>query len=230
MKTAILSLFLFAITINSNLLMSQNKISYLALGDSYTIGELVAEKSRWPVLLAEKLNQLGEQVQLEQIIATTGWTTDELLAAIEKNKKVTKSTDYDLVSLLIGVNNQYRGYRIEQYKKEFEQLLEKAIGLAGGRNESVFVVSIPDYGITPFAEENDIESKKVTEELLQYNTIAREIALEHQVKFYDITPLSLKAVNEPEKYLAEDKLHPSAEMYADWVNYLFAGVQQQIKK
>lgn len=229
MKTVILSLILFVITINSNLLMSQNKISYLALGDSYTIGELVAEESRWPVLLTEQLNQQGEQVKLEKIIATTGWTTDELLTAIKQDKEVDESTDFDLVSLLIGVNNQYRGYSIEQYKKEFEILLSKAIKLAGDRRDRVFVVSIPDYGVTPFAKENDIESKKVTEELLQYNTIAREIALEHQVKFYDITPLSLKAVNQPEKYLAEDKLHPSAVMYADWVDYLCAGVQQQLK-
>ncbi|PTB91331.1 lysophospholipase, partial [Marivirga lumbricoides] len=107
MKTAILSLFLFVITINSNLLMSQNKISYLALGDSYTIGELVKEESRWPVLLTEKLNQLGEKVKLEKIIATTGWTTDELLAAIKEDKDLGNATNFDLVSLLIGVNNQY---------------------------------------------------------------------------------------------------------------------------
>ncbi|GAA5028680.1 lysophospholipase [Marivirga lumbricoides] len=210
--------------------MSQNKISYLALGDSYTIGELVKEESRWPVLLTEKLNQLGEKVKLEKIIATTGWTTDELLAAIKEDKDLGNATNFDLVSLLIGVNNQYRGYPIEQYKKEFEVLLKKAIELAGGSTGSVFVVSIPDYGITPFAEEKGIDNKKVTEELLQYNTIARQIALEHQVKFYDITPLSLKAVNQPKKYLAEDKLHPSATMYTEWVDYLFAGVQQQLNR
>ncbi|WP_236587592.1 SGNH/GDSL hydrolase family protein [Marivirga aurantiaca] len=210
-------------------LMSQNKVSYLALGDSYTIGESVDEESRWPVVLTEQLNEFGLEVELKQIIATTGWTTDELLAAIDKGHDSLEQFDFGLVSLLIGVNNQYRGYPIAQYEKEFEGLLKKSIQLSGNRPDKVFVVSIPDYGITPFAAENNKDSKTVTEELFKYNTIAREIALKYKVHFYDITPLSLKAVKKPKQYLATDQLHPSAKMYSEWVDYMAAGVYQQLK-
>ncbi len=230
MKTFLLTIFLQVILVISSIeLMSQNKLSYLALGDSYTIGELVEEGSRWPVILAERLNALGLDVELDQIIATTGWTTDELIKAIADKNDDLKQNQYDLVSLLIGVNNQYRGYSIEQYKKEFEQLLKKSIELAGNRPQKVFVVSIPDYGITPFAAENDKNSKTVASELLEYNTIAREIASKHKVAFFDITPISLKALIKPKYYLATDQLHPSAKMYEEWVDYMEVAIYQQLK-
>lgn len=228
MKRAFLVLILcFHFWNISNSLMAQNKISYLALGDSYTIGEAVNETERWPVVLSHKLNALGQSVHLEKIIATTGWTTDELLKAIEDDETLNNTT-YQLVSLLIGVNNQYRGYPLKQYKKEFEVLLKKAIKLAGGKPDRVFIVSIPDYGITPFAKEKGKVAKVVSDELLNYNTFARDISLKYSVKFYDITPLSLKAINAPDEYLAKDQLHPSEKMYEDWVEYMFSGVYQQL--
>ncbi len=228
MKRVFLAIFLFIqLMEGTNNVMAQNKISYLALGDSYTIGEAVEETERWPVVLSRELNKLGNNVHLERIIATTGWTTDELEMAIEKDKDLEK-TEFQLVSLLIGVNNQYRGYPIKQYKKEFEKLLKTAIKLAGNKSERVFVVSIPDYGITPFARDKGKDAILVSDELLNYNTMARDISLKYSVKFYDITPLSLKAMNAPEEYLAKDQLHPSAKMYEEWVDYIFSGVNQQL--
>ena len=145
----------------------KNSISYLALGDSYTIGEAVSEDQRWPVQLTEKLNEAGIKVDDPLIIAKTGWTTNELQEAIaEKNPE----TDYDLVSLLIGVNNQYRGYPIDQYKKEFKELLLQAVVFADGDTTKVFVVSIPNYGVTPFGMEKGEE--KIRQELLVYDAIA----------------------------------------------------------
>jgi lysophospholipase L1-like esterase len=230
MKKDFLAIFLFLLFFytSSVNLMSQHKISYLALGDSYTIGEAVHESDRWPVLLTRQLNDLGREVNLEKIIAITGWTTNELIKAIKADKQLA-NTEFQLVSLLIGVNNQYKGYPIRQYKKEFKILLEKALQLAGNNSGKVFVVSIPDYGITPFAKEKGKDAKLVSEELLKYNTVARDISLKYSVKFYDITPLSLKAMNLPEKYLAKDQLHPSAKMYEDWVDYIISGVNQQLK-
>ena len=229
MKRVFLAIFLsFLFWNSSHDLMAQKKISYLALGDSYTIGEAVKETQRWPVVLSEKLNDLGHKVELKKIVATTGWTTDELLKAVDEDEQLTNS-EFQLVSLLIGVNNQYRGYPIKQYKKEFELLLKKAIVLAGNDPEKVFVVSIPDYGITPFAIEKGKDSKVVGEEILKYNTLARDISLKYSVNFYDITPLSLKAMIGPENYLAKDQLHPSAKMYEEWVDYIFSGVSQQLK-
>ncbi len=229
MKKAFLAIFLLFQFCNSSIiLMAQNKISYLALGDSYTIGEEVDESERWPVVLTKQLNNMGKGVSLEKMIATTGWTTDELIKAIEADEELLDS-EFQLVSLLIGVNNQYRGYPIKQYKKEFTRLLKKAITLAGNDPTKVFVLSIPDYGITPFAVEKGKEAKVVSDELLNYNNIARDISLKYSVKFYDITPLSLKAMIAPEDYLAKDQLHPSAKMYEEWVDYIFTGVNRQLK-
>ena len=129
--------------------LSQNKIpkgfSYLALGDSYTIGESVKESNRWPVQLYESLNG---KLSYPKIIAKSGWTTDELLDTLDK----IKIKKYDFVSLLIGVNNQYRGKSLKKFKKDFNELLNRSITYSGGKKERVFVVSIPDWGVTPFAD------------------------------------------------------------------------------
>ena len=211
----------------SSKIMAQDSKSYLALGDSYTIGELVDSKKTWSKVLADKLNNRGIAVELDKIIATTGWTTDELLDAVENDTLLTDS-NYDLVSLLIGVNNQYRGYGIQQYREEFEMLLKKAIKLAGKKAERVFVVSIPDYGVTPFAKENNKNSELIAKELNEYNRIARNLSNEYGVTFFDITPISLKAVWDTD-YVASDKLHPSAKMYAEWAEYIAPGVFQLLK-
>ena len=179
---------------------------YLALGDSYTIGEGVAEHDRWPVILAKRLG-----IAMPAIIAKTGWTTDELQQAI---KKEPPDKNYDLVSLLIGVNNQYRGYDLEIYRKEFAQLLRQAISFAGNDPTKVFVVSIPDYGVTPFAAKK--QAQKISEEINIYNSINKEISLKQGVQYFDITSISRKAAQD-QTLLAEDELHPSGKMYLMWV-------------
>ena len=208
----------------STFVMAQDKkLSYLALGDSYTIGESVSPEDRWPHQLVARLKEEGILVNTPEIIATTGWTTDELNAGIEKSGNRLR---YDLVSLLIGVNNQYRGYHIEIFKNEFAELLFKAAKYAGNNFDNVFVVSIPDYGVTPFGKEKDPE--KIAKEIDTYNAIAKAIAKENGVRFYDINPVSKTAKN-VESLTAEDGLHPSAEMYSLWVEVMFEGVKNSLK-
>jgi lysophospholipase L1-like esterase len=225
LKSILILSFIFLIKLE---IMAQEKLLYLALGDSYTIGEAVDADKAWPKLLSDKLNQRGIDVHLEEIIAKTGWTTDELLVAIDKNDSLNK-TNYDLVSLLIGVNNQFRGYGFQQYQEEFELLLKKAITLAGNKVNKVFVVSIPDYGITPFASENNKNSDLIENELYRYNSIAKNISDQYGVRFFDIMPISQKAIWRDD-FVAKDKLHPSAKMYAEWVEYIEAGVFQLLNK
>lgn len=196
---------------------------YLALGDSYTIGEAVAPDERWPHVLQGRLVGDGIKMELPKIIATTGWTTDELQAAIDREKP---SSNYDLVSLLIGVNNQYRGYPIAQYQKEFESLLRQAIGFAMGKADRTFVLSIPDYGVTPFAAEKS--PSKIARELDEYNKIAQTICSNYQVAYVDITPGSRRATTDP-SLVAEDGLHPSAKMYKEWVDVAYPTVKSMLE-
>lgn len=186
--------------------------SYLALGDSYTIGEKVDKSQRWPVQLVDSLQERGIAIEDPKIVAQTGWTTNDLLKAI---KETSPKKNFDLVTLLIGVNNQYQDKPIQQYRREFTKLLKKSIAFANGNQQRVFVVSIPDYGVTPFAEKKN--PGKITRELRQYNKIARTIAEKNGVTFINITPISLKAKNDS-TLIAEDDLHPSGEMYRQWVN------------
>ncbi len=192
---------------------------FLALGDSYTIGEAVAEEERWPVQLAQLLRQKGYNVQSPEIIATTGWRTDQLKEAIEKG---TKRTVYDMVSLLIGVNNQYQGKSVESYRPEFEELLLKAIELAGKNKDRVFVVSIPDYGYTPFGRE---KQPLISAAIDAYNAANREIAEKHGVQYFYITDLTRKGLDDP-SLVAPDGLHPSGKMYALWAEHIAAGLKQ----
>jgi lysophospholipase L1-like esterase len=190
------------------------KIRFLALGDSYTIGEKVAEENRWPMQLAVRLREKGITIEKPLIIAKTGWTTDELLKGIEENNP---QGTYDLVSLLIGVNNQYRRYRLTEYSKEFSILLDKAICFAGGEPQGVIVLSIPDWGVMPFAKKMD--QKKISQEIAEFNKINKKIATQKGVFYIDITPLSRQAENDM-ALVAEDGLHPSSEMYKIWVDLL----------
>ena len=196
-----------------------NSTSYLALGDSYTIGEAVSKDQRWPVILADKLSMEGYDVEQPLIIAKTGWTTNELQKAIEEKKP---NTGYDLVSLLIGVNNQYRGYPIDQYKKEFKELLLQAITFANGDTTKVFVVSIPNYGVTPFGMQKGEDT--IRKELLIYDSIADSISSEMDIPFINITPVSEKAKDDP-TYIASDQLHPSGKQYAEWVELILPEVK-----
>jgi len=192
--------------------MSQ-PIKYLALGDSYTIGESVSEKERWPVQLADALRKEGKDITGPTIIATTGWRTDNLQNAINIAKL---KDEYGLVSLLIGVNNQYQGKPIAQFTKEFEELLNTAIRLAGGKKENVFVVSIPDYGYTPFGKP---KQEKISKELDEYNKLTREIVERYKVKYFYITGISRKGLEDP-TLVADDGLHPSGKQYGQWVDLI----------
>jgi len=185
---------------------------YLALGDSYTIGEGVAESDRWPVQLARELRAQGIALADPRIIAKTGWTTDELDAALDA---AGLSGSHDFVSLLIGVNNQYRGRDVENYRAEFAALLERAIGLAGGRKDRVLVLSIPDWGVTRFGIGSGRDLAKISRELDDYNAAAKSVCAARGVAFVDISPVSRERGNDA-AMLAEDGLHPSAAMYAAW--------------
>ncbi|MEQ8904118.1 SGNH/GDSL hydrolase family protein [Ekhidna sp.] len=196
--------------------MNEDGFIHLALGDSYTIGEAVDVDERWPVQLANRLR--ADSIKIDPVIvATTGWTTDELQAGIVK---ADVEGTYDFVSLLIGVNNQYRGYPVEQYEKEFKSLLDQAIEFAGGNPYNVMVVSIPDYGVTPFAKKKMLLEEKIAKELDNYNAIAEKISKLRDVKFIDITPGSRKAKNDP-SLIASDGLHPSGKMYEMWVDQMY---------
>lgn len=194
-------------------------MKYLALGDSYTIGESVAEKDRWPVQLAAAMRARGKNIGEPTIIATTGWRTDNLKNAINIAKL---PSDYDLVSLLIGVNNQYQGKPLDQYKIEFEELLNTAIKLAQGKKENVFVVSIPDYGYTPFGKNRQ---EKISRELDQFNAACKEITIKAEVKYFNITDISRKGLEYP-ALVAEDGLHPSGKMYGEWVSLIVGGLSK----
>jgi len=193
---------------------AQQHTKFLALGDSYTIGESVAEPERWPNQLAAKL-----KIPQPTIIATTGWRTDNLKDAIEA---ASLKPEYDLVSLLIGVNNQYQGKPIEVYEREFEELLQTAIKLAKGKKKNVFVVSIPDYGFTPFGK---AKQEKISTELDQYNAINKSIAAKYNIQYFDITPISRKGFEDTE-LVAADGLHPSGKMYAQWVELIYSGLKK----
>ena len=186
---------------------SVNPPRFLALGDSYTIGESVAPAERWPNVLARELG-----IPAPQIIAKTGWTTDELNAAIDAAKP---EGTFDLVTLLIGVNNQYRGRSAEEYRAQFSALLRRAIGFAGGDPRKVVVVSIPDWGMTPFAEGRD--RAQIAAEIDRFNAINREEAERASAHYVDVTAVSREA--DP-ALVASDKLHPSALMYRRWVDLI----------
>lgn len=205
----ILSLLLLFCSIASTLA----QLKFLALGDSYTIGESVEEEGRWPNQLKDKLNTLDVNVGKPMIIARTGWRTDELSAAIESADLI---NDFDLVGLLIGVNNQYQGKSVESYKPEFEKLLKNAIELAKGDKSRVFVISIPDYGFTPFGAS---KKDKISKELDEYNQANKQITEALGVRYYYITDISRS--NE-HGLVANDNLHPSAKQYGLWADLIAA--------
>lgn len=199
------------------------KKRYLALGDSYTIGESVDTKDRFPVQLVEELKPHGLQLEEPDIIAKTGWTTDELMEGI---KKANPSSDYDLVTLLIGVNNQYRGMDIENYKFEFTQLLEQAIAFAEGDRLRVIVVSIPDYGITPFGQKKG--KNRIAKEIDAFNNANKLICERLGVSWIDVTKISRMALRNP-NLVADDGLHPSGEMYGLWIDKLLPSALEILK-
>ncbi|MBL7690130.1 MAG: SGNH/GDSL hydrolase family protein [Flavipsychrobacter sp.] len=198
--------------------------TYLALGDSYTIGEQVPATDNFPNQTTRMLRSCGIEVTDPVIIATTGWTTDELAASLrEHNIRDT----FSFVTLLIGVNNQYRGRSIENYEEEFLQLLNTAIAFAGNNTKRVFVLSIPDWGVTPFAADRD--RAKVASEIDAYNASCRRIALANGCHHLDITDSTRVHGNDAE-YLVADELHPSGKEYAIWAERLTEQIKEELTK
>lgn len=193
----------------------------LSLGDSYTIGEGVAESDRWPVQLAARLREHGIPCADPFIIARTGWTTDELDAAITQ---AAPTGPFDLVTLLIGVNNQYRGRVVDEYREQFRGMLDRAIHFAGDRPGRVVVLSIPDWGVTPYAEGWD--RNRISAEIDAFNTINRAETLAAGARYVDITPASRTC--RQTGLLVEDGLHPSARMYERWVDLALPVVIQSL--
>jgi lysophospholipase L1-like esterase len=185
--------------------------TFLALGDSYTIGEGVALDERWPVQLAARLREAGIDIADPQIIATTGWTTDELAAAMDT---ASFARPYDLVTLLVGVNNQYRGRPLDEYSVQFRDLLQRAIHLAGGIAAHVIVVSIPDWGVTPFAAREGRDAARVAREIDAFNAAACAEAGSAGAHWVDVTTLSRAPGSRDE--LVADGLHPAGAQYARW--------------
>ena len=209
-KFHLLSITSFIILLSSCKKMGL-KESYLALGDSYTVGESISKKHTWPKQLVDSLKKRNVFLSEPRIIAKTGWTTDELKKAINDSSL---DYPYDWVSLLIGVNNQYRGRDLDEFKLQFESLLFEAIAFSGNRKERVFVISLPDWGSMPFAKDRD--PNKIAIEIDNFNQIIYEVCAFENIKFIDITPISRNIYSNP-NWIAKDSLHPSKEQYSKWV-------------
>jgi lysophospholipase L1-like esterase len=186
-----------------------SSVSYLALGDSYTIGQSVTQNESFPYQLSAGLAQYGFKKPV--IIAQTGWTTNNLINAI--NNSTVKNQQFDFVTLLIGVNDQYGGGNPADYKPVFIQVLNMAIKLAGGNKSHVIVLSIPDYGVTPYAGGNE---STIGPQIDAFNAINQAESMNAGVRYVDITAISKMAVTDP-SLITYDGLHPSAKMYALWV-------------
>jgi len=206
----------------------ESNYTMLCLGDSYTIGEAVTENERFPMQTVELLKKEGINFDKPTIIARTGWTTDELAEAI-KDAKYEAPAEGAFVTLLIGVNNQYRKRDEEQYRDEFDALLETAIEYAHGKRNHVFVISIPDWGVTPFAEKDSRTPEEIGMAIDLFNAVNKREALKAHVNYIDITPISRQAKQHPE-LVAEDGLHPSGKMYAEWAKLMAEKMKEVIAR
>lgn len=204
-------------------LQLKTPVRYLALGDSYTIGQSVPDNERWPIQLRDSLVQRGITVEETRVIATTGWRTDNLLSAITNQQLATKN--YNLVSLLIGVNDQYQQRPIEQYEPHFRELLDSCLLYAGYDTSSVFVVSIPDYAYTPFGQRRP-NPDAISEQLDAYNAINRSVCEEYELRYFDITPISRLGLSNSD-LVAVDELHPSGYQYTLWVRSILTYLDQR---
>lgn len=211
-----------ATIVTPELVSPKTATTYLALGDSYTIGESVPYELNYPNQLYEKLVADDIAIEPPTIIAQTGWTTNELTAAI---KQANPDSNYCLVSLSIGVNNQFRGYNQTAYAENFEELLQQAIAFAGGDNERVFVLSIPDYGFTPFGQRRNPAT--ISQELDEYNLINKMITEKYAVKYFDITTISREGLDRP-ALVASDGLHPSTKQYEEWVSLIYKTIKEDL--
>lgn len=200
-------------------------VRYLALGDSYTIGESVSDAGDWPNQLVDSLSIRMAETHFEpaDILATTGWTTSNLSYAMDQ-QQIDTST-YDLVSLLIGVNNQYQNQSLEAYEIEFAALLDRSVGLAGGNADRVFVVSIPDYGYTPFGQPNQMA---ISQDLMLFNSACSVLTANAGIFHYNITGISQQWPS-ANNWVAQDGLHPSQNQYAAWVASFAEAVEMQLR-
>jgi lysophospholipase L1-like esterase len=202
--------------------MNEKKLTYLALGDSYTIGEGLEETDRYPNQLVRKLRKSTSlDWQDPKIIAKTGWTVDELNEGI--NQANLGDQKFDLVTLSIGVNNQYRGRPVEDYKLEFEAMLKRAIAFAGNKSENVIVLSIPDWGVTPFAVSKGVDQKKIASEIDAYNQAKQEICEVYDIQFIDITE-DYRKIGGKIKMVVNDNLHPSSVVHRQWTDKLVSHI------
>ena len=199
----------------------------LSLGDSYTIGEGVITEESFPFLTTQLLRERGVHFGNPDVVAKTGWTTDELMSAVMERKQIgLLRNKYDVVTLLIGVNNQYRGRQVSEFENEFRLLLEEAIHFAGGRSDHVIVLSIPDWGRTPFAEDRD--RVQISREIDLFNASVSNVANAKNIKFIDITPGTRLHASEVD-FLAADGLHPSSKEYKLWANQLVPLIEAMMK-
>ena len=197
--------------------------NYLALGDSYTIGESVPLYKSFPYQVVHLLRKKEFNFNAPEIIAKTGWTTDELQDGINNSILLSK---YDFVTLLIGVNNQYRGRDAIEYKQQYEEILKKAIELANGKKDRVIIISIPDYSFTAHAQSMDTE--KISREIEVFNSINKALSIQYKVQYVDVTAGSKDVKNNP-SLMAADGLHPSEKQYAKWAKEIVELIASQLK-
>lgn len=221
-------IFFYLLLFPNNLFSQSNNTtmhtySFLALGDSYTIGESVPLQKSFPYQTVQLLRKENYNFLAPEIIAKTGWTTYELQEGMKEYQFLSK---YDFVSLLIGVNDQYREKNILEYKQQFEELLKKAIELANGKKEHVIVISIPDYSATPFA--GSLDKEKISGEMDVFNSINKAISIQYKVQYVDITTESKNTMYDP-SLVAQDGLHPSAKEYAIWAKKIAEAITSQLK-
>jgi len=212
--------FLLVLSGFSQTIKIKEPVHFLALGDSYTIGQSVAINERWPNQFVTELTTRGFDVAELKIIAQTGWRTDNLQTALNSQMPL---EGYNLVSLLIGVNNQFQGGSIQTYTEEFEDLLKQAIYLAGNDPRHVFVLSIPDYAFTPYGNGNPA----ISEAIDQFNAVNRFITENYNVTYINITPISRNGLSQP-SLIASDGLHPSGLMYKLWVNEILKYIEKEV--
>ena len=221
----ILSVLVYACNSTREVLVTpQMDFSYLALGDSYTVGEGVGVEQSWPVQLVQRLNERGHNVASPKIVAKTGWNTQNLITNFESEIDVHR--DFHLVSILIGVNNQYQKRSLSEFEVQLREIFRKAITQSKLQEKGVFALSIPDYGVTPFGETN---ADTIAFQIDRFNEVVRRVAQENNVVYYDITAISREAAVD-RNLIAGDSLHPSALMYRRWVDNIIEGVEEKLLK
>ncbi|AEA44419.1 SGNH/GDSL hydrolase family protein [Fluviicola taffensis] len=202
----------------SGCITSKESLSYIALGDSYTIGESVETSLNFPYQLVDSLSLKGKNFASPVIIARTGWRTDQLMDAINSSSL---QKEYDLVTLLIGVNNEFQGKSINQYENDFTMLCKKALELTRNKKQNLYILSIPDYGFTPYGKTT---MNQISERINVFNASNKRISDSLGLNYVEITDISRKGLEQPD-LVADDGLHPSAKMYALWVREILKKVK-----